>query len=263
LKLYEQALVGIQLRAVDVLGSFDGSLHYSPLPAGSAEVDLEEDILAGYRINDQAQVGVTVPIVETWRSDPGIPPELGGSIGDITVHARYDFILAANAKGIPGISVVGAITAPSGRTPTEAKTPLSVDATGTGYWQGALGLGLQQLFGPWVLDVGLSLWGALPQTIGTITEALGPQISGRLAWGYSFHSGLALAVTLVYRGATAAYLNHEPVPDAPGLMTAGLALGWPINYQWRLQAAASDDLPVLGRSHVAGVGATLTILRTF
>jgi hypothetical protein len=263
LKLYEDGLVGVQMKVVDGLGSFDGNLHYSNNPPGDSEVDLEEDVLGAYRINEHAQVGAVIPVVETGRVESGLSG-FGGGLGDITVNARYDFILPANEKNLPGIAMVAGLTFPTGRAPDQAKTPLAVDATGTGYWQGGLGLAVEQLFGRWVLDAGISIWGSLPRTVEGITEQLGPQIAGRFAFGYGFRNGAALAFTLVYNGATTAYINHAPVPGgAPGLMTAGIAAGWPINYQWRLQAAISDDLPVLGRNHVAGIGVTATVLRTF
>jgi len=101
LKLWENAIVGIQVKGVDELGSFDTNWNYIHPPAGVSEQDLEQDVVAVVRFSERGQVGLQIPVVETRRADPGIA-EFGGGIGDVSVSARYDFILSTDYPRLPG-----------------------------------------------------------------------------------------------------------------------------------------------------------------
>jgi hypothetical protein len=263
LKLFEQALVGLQLKEVTELGSFDGQSHYIPAPRGVAEQDLEEDVLGGLRLTEHAQIGVVVPFVETHRIVPGLS-ELGGGLGDVSLNGRYDFIYPGDSQRIPGLALLASLTFPSGRPPEQAHTPLATGATGTGTWQGGLGLSAEQLFGPAVFDLTASVSQSLPRTVEHVTELLGLRMSGLLAGGYVFKHGAAIAGTLSYAGSLDAILNGKTVSDSGlGQLTVGVAGGLPITFEWRLQGAVSYDLPWAGLNHIAGVGGTVTVLRTF
>lgn len=262
LKIYETAAIGVQLRGIDALGSFDGSGRYFTGAAGDVELGLEQDLVAAYRINEAAQVGLVIPFQETYRGAAGLSG-FGGGLGDIGVNGRYEFTPTGGEKGLPGVSLNASITVPSGRAPESARTPLAVDSTGSGYWQGSLGTTLEKLFGRWLLAGTLSVSGVLPRRIGETTQVLGPQLAGLLAGGYGFRNGAAVVGTIGCRGTTAAFVNGRSVPDAPVLSTIGVAIGWPINFEWRLQGALSSDLPVLGRSHEVGLALSATLLRTF
>src|ERR1700722_7400124 len=166
LQLHEDALVGTQLHAGVVLGSFDAKGTYAPTGPHYAEDDYEEDLFGAVRVFQRGQVALLVPFIETYRSESGTN-ELGGGIGDVNLSLRHDFILAAESKIVPGIAVLAGITAPTG-TPADAynpSKPLDTDTTGIGAWQGNVGLALEQTYGPWLLNVTeLVAWRA-PRTV--------------------------------------------------------------------------------------------------
>jgi len=131
LQLHEDALVGTQLHAGVVLGSFDAKGTYAPTGPHYAEDDYEEDLFGAVRVFQRGQVALLVPFIETYRSESGTN-ELGGGIGDVNLSLRYDFILAAESKIVPGIAVLAGITAPTG-TPADAynpSKPLDTDTIG-------------------------------------------------------------------------------------------------------------------------------------
>src|ERR1035438_6130507 len=50
LEAHETALVGVELRAASVLGSYDSGGHYAGSPSGDTEFDLEQDIFGAVRV---------------------------------------------------------------------------------------------------------------------------------------------------------------------------------------------------------------------
>src|SRR5690349_3370040 len=127
----EEALVGLQTRAARVTGSFDASASYLGVPAGTNEMDFEQDLVGTVRIFGRGQLTLSIPFVETTRSASGIS-EVGGGLGDIALSGRYDPILAGDSPVIPGIAIVGGIVFPTGRAPESASMRLGSDSTGAG-----------------------------------------------------------------------------------------------------------------------------------
>ncbi|HEX3344475.1 MAG TPA: hypothetical protein VHS09_07865 [Polyangiaceae bacterium] len=132
LELHEDALVGAELRAAALLGSYDTGGRYRANPAGDTEGDFEEDLLGAVRVLRRGQVALLVPLVETQRQDPRDGGHFGGGIGDVNLGARYDFVLAGESRVVPGVALLGGVTFPTGKPPELASPPLAVDATGIG-----------------------------------------------------------------------------------------------------------------------------------
>ena len=65
--------------------------------------------------------------------------EWGGGLGDVTLTARYDFILPAELPRVPGLAVLAAATLPTGTPLDRATQPLATDATGAGSFDASLG----------------------------------------------------------------------------------------------------------------------------
>jgi hypothetical protein len=265
LLLHEDALVGVQMKATGITGSFypDGTFVRSP--PGTAEVDFEQDLIASLRVLSQGQISLTVPLAETWRRAPGIS-DLGGGVGDIQVNARWDATLAGASRTIPGVAVLASLTLPTGLPPEQATHPLASDSTGTGAIQGALGASLEQTFGDWLVN--LTGYATLHSTrvIQGIANQLGPSFNGLVAVGYSFKAGPVAAISATYTGSLDARANGAPLPDsARALLTLGASAGYVISDAWRVQGGVFGEPPAAhaGQNQSQGVGGSVTIFRTW
>src|ERR1700728_1841487 len=69
LEAHEDALVGTELRAASVIGSYQLG-DYRASPPGTPEYDFEEDVFGAVRFLRKAQVALLVPIDETYRRTP-------------------------------------------------------------------------------------------------------------------------------------------------------------------------------------------------
>jgi hypothetical protein len=265
LALHEDALIGLQLKASDLYGSFDGNRRFLGASAGARELDFEQDLAGSVRVFKRGQLTATLPMVETYRSFPGIS-EAGGDLGDLQLGARWDFTLAGCSATIPGIALAAGATLPTGRAPEDASRPLGTDATGTGAFQGSLALAAEQTFGSWLLNVsGLVAWRG-PRTVASVHAQQGLQFVASAAGGYSFSGGQVLALTLAYTAELDATINGATVPGSGRAATRlGLAGGMPLSSHWRMQGSLSTDLPIsfFGSNQPASAAVTLMFLRSW
>ncbi|MFS8068715.1 MAG: transporter [Byssovorax sp.] len=265
LALHEDALVGLQLKASNLYGSFDGERRFFGASEGATELNFEQDLAGSIRVFKRGQLSAILPMVETYRSVPGLS-EVGGDLGDLQLGARWDFTVSGSSVTIPGIALAVGATLPTGRAPEASSKPLATDATGIGAFQGSLALALEQTYGPWLVNVtGVAAWRA-PRTVGDIHAQQGVQIVASAAGGYSFPSGPVLALTLAYTAELDATINGETLPGSGRAATRiGLAGGLPFNDLWRMQGSVTTDLPIryFGFNQPASVGLTLMILRSW
>ena len=266
--LHEDALVGTQLRAATVVGTFDDGGKYAPTSSGYREGDFEEDIFGAVKVLRRGQVALLVPFVETARHEQGLG-EFGGGIGDVNLSARYDFVRSGESRYVPGIAVLAGLTAPTG-TPADRQNPskpLGTDATGIGAWQGNGGVALEQTFGPWLFNVTELLAWRAPRTatIGgvAVDEALKPQFVTLVGVAYTLPSDASIALFGSYTLEGTATLDGAPAPDSARrvalLSVSGL---YPLSDRLRIQASVFLDPPLsgLGQNQTATLGLTATIV---
>jgi hypothetical protein len=261
----EDALVGLQLKGAYGLGSFDGARRFLGAPAGTVELDLEQDLVAAVRVLGRGQLSLVLPLVETYRRVPGLA-EAGGDLGDAQLGARWDFTRAGDSRVVPGIALGAGLTAPTGRAPEAARYPLATDATGTGAAQLSLALSLEQTSGAWLALVSGSLAWRSARTVGALREQQGLAFVASAGVGYLFDSELTLALSATYSAELAPRLGGVPVPDAGRAATRlAAAAGYPLTPRWRLQASLFTDLPLrfLGWGQPVSAGATFLLLRSF
>src|SRR5690606_17004673 len=101
------------------IGSFDGDRTYRA--ADGEELELEQRIFATIRLFESGQVGLAVPFVQGLHATPR-QRDLGGGLGDVTAHGRWDFTRAGQSLRIPGIAVLGSLALPTGRSAEEARS---------------------------------------------------------------------------------------------------------------------------------------------
>jgi hypothetical protein len=274
LALHEDVLVGTELHASAVLGSYDPYGHYASQASGSQEYDFEEDLFAAVRVFRRGQVALLVPFDETWRKEPDLTSTgltsasaLGGGVGDANLSVRYDFILAGESRYVPGIAALAGLTAPTGRPPSSPSAgTFAVDATGTGAWQGNFGLALEQSFGHWLVDVSeLFAWRAPFTEPGlggapSVDAALAPQWITLAGGGYVFDNEAALALFGSYTLEGSPSINGVPQPDSGRrALVVSVSGSYPVRDNLRLQVSLFSNPPFSG----FGAGQTATAGLTF
>jgi hypothetical protein len=262
---HEDALLGLQLKATDFYGSFDGARRFVAAPRGTAEIDLEQDLVAAVRVRPEAQLSLVLPMVETVRKVPGLG-EAGGDLGDVQLAARWDFTLAGDHRILPGIALVFGAVLPTGRAPEAAVKPLSTDATGTGALQLAPALALEQSFGPVLVTLqGSATWRA-PHSAGPLTAQQGAAFAATATGAYVFHDKTVLSLSATYAAELPARLDGALVEGSGRAATrVGLAAGAPFAGKWRVSGGVFSDLPIggFGASQPAGAGASVVLARAF
>jgi hypothetical protein len=270
LALHEDALVGVELHAAGVLGSYDPGGHYAAQVSGTHEGDFEEDLFGAVRVLRRGQVALLIPFDETWRREPnGTTSEsaFGGGVGDMNLSLRYDFVLAGESRYVPGIAALAGLTAPTGRSPSSPNAgTFAVDATGTGAWQGNFGLALEQTFGHWLFNVSeLFAWRA-PFTEMGIDEALAPQWITLAGGGYVFDSAAAVALYGSYTLEGSPSVNGVSQTDSGRrVLLLSVSGFYPLRDNLRLQASVFINPPIsgFGAGQTATTGVTFTVIWSF
>jgi hypothetical protein len=261
LEVHEDALVGAELRAASVIGSYQlGAFRSSP--PGTPEYDFEEDVFGAVRVLRRAQVALLVPLDETYRRTPTDGAHFGGGIGDVNLSGRYDLVLAGDSLYIPGIAVLIGITFPTGKPPEAATQPLAVDATGIGAFQANVALALEQTFGPWLVNA-TAIVAKRTEHGG---ETLGTQFTFLAAGAYTFANDVAIALSASYAFEGDGTIDGADAPGSSKSVTVFTASGlWPLNDTYRLLGGVFVDPPVgaLGSNQPTQIGATVTAIRSW
>ena len=265
LRLHEDYAVGLQTRGRAIVGSFDATGDYHGSSSGN--VDGEQDVLAAMRFLDKGQAAVLIPFMATRRSVPGLA-EWGAGIGDVALMARYDFTIAGQHPRFPGVAVLLGLLLPTGRAADDARNTLATDATGTGTWEGSIGLGLEQswrhLFAAFEGWIGQRS----PRAAEGVRQSFEPRFTALLLGGYVFDNELSLGlfVTANWQGASHDRSSDQVIQGSEtSLVSGGGALVVPITDAWRAQGTAYLNAPFtnFGRNELSGVGASLSVLRVW
>jgi hypothetical protein len=264
LALHEDALAGVLLHATDIYGSFDTRRTFVS-PNGARELDFEQDLLATLRVAHKGQLGILFPIDETWRSATGAS-EAGGGVGDFQAALRWDFIDPGSYVVWPGVAVSLGVTLPTGRAPEDASNQLGTDATGTGSFQGAFAIALEQTYGHVLVNLtGSAALRSAHATQG-VYEQLGPLFSIFGAAGYALDSGAAVAFTAAYTADLDATINGAVVSHSSRAFTRlSIAGGSPLGDTLRMQGSIFSDVPIagFGNNQPLGFGLTWMLLRVW
>ncbi|MBI4951410.1 MAG: hypothetical protein HY908_05220 [Myxococcales bacterium] len=245
----DDALVGLELRAADVFGAFDADARFAARGAGALELDFSEQLFATARVLEHGEVGLRVPLVETWRRAHGAS-EVGGGLGDLGLHARYE-IYQAGRSDWPGVAAQVAMTLPTGTPPEATTTPLATGTTGTGSFAASLGVALEQVYGPLFLGLTGGVARRAGRTVHGIDATLATEWSASLAAVYGFRTGPALGLVLGYQAEGDAVIDGaEAAGTARRSGRLALTGLFPITDAWRLQSAWSLTPPLggLGRN---------------
>lgn len=260
--MHEDALVGGQLRAANVLGSWDEDGRYRSAPGGTSELDFEQDLFGSIRFVKRAQAALFVPLVETRRG-ANRTFEAGGGLGDVNLSARYDFLEAGQSRVVPGTALLAGITLPTGVSPDAATKPLATDATGSGAFQGNLGLALEQSYGHWLLNATLLAAKRATRSSQGVDSTLGTRVTVLAAGGYVFDNDAALALLASYAAEGDARVNGAVSPrSSRRTTTVSLSGVWPLGDHLRLTGSIFLNPPILqlGTNEPASTGLTFGVV---
>jgi len=268
LALHEDWAVGVQMKARSNPGSYGVDGHYQA--SGGVEQVFEQDFAASARITDSAQAGIMVPMFQTHRNLSGID-DWGSGVGDLSLTARYDFLLPGQALYWPGVGLLVSTTLPTGTPPDKAKHALAADATGEGTYDLTAGVNVDKSNGH--LYAGISGWAthrfartvAVPGSM-PINESFALRWTILAVASYVFENEAALGVQVSTMNEGIATING--VPDSTTRLrttTVGVAGVLPVRDNWRVQGSLFSDvmLASFGRNEPAGYGLTVAIVRVW
>ncbi len=265
LGLQEHALVGVQLRAAAVLGSYGPRSAYAASPSGASEQNLEQDLFAAVRFLRRGQFALLVPLLESRRVTPTLG-ELGGGLGDANVAARYDALYSHQYRYVPGIALLAGATLPTGVAPEAAKKPLVTDATGIGVVQLHAGLALEKRFTWVVVNLTGLVAKRLTRSVGGVSETLGTRWTALAACTYIFSSDAAIALAGSYfADGNATSDGVEEPSTGRRLLTFTVSGAAPLSERVRIHASLFLTPPAssLGQNQLATAGGSLATLFTW
>lgn len=255
--------VGVQLKARVSRGTFTALGRWSDLGAGETERTFEQAVVASLRFHSRAQASVLIPWVETQRKAGGFS-ETGGGLGDIAWTARYDFLSAGDSPVWPGVSLLLGGNVPSGKDPLSARRPLATDATGTGFWDLSLGLGVEQLWHPWFVALNGWVTAHLSRvSTADVDESQALRFTVLALGGYLFANEMAAAIYLnAFNEGNKSVDGVSQSGTGLRLTTAGATWVWPWRRWARGQLSLFADLPWqgMGRNETAGIGGAASVL---
>src|SRR5262252_862997 len=213
------------------------------------------------------QVGLWAPFVQTSRQAGGLSG-FGGGLGDVAANARFDAIDAGTRGHWPGVALLASLSFPTGQAPDQGgpDDPLSTSGTGTGSFEGNVGVALEEIIGQGFVSV--AGWAAkrTARSANGVEQSFAPRLSALLSGGYTFGHDVTV-------GAFASALRQGDNHDANGpiansgvaLVTAGGALALPFWQVWRLQSTLFTDLPIAGwgQNQTVGFGGTVAVIRSW
>jgi len=253
LVLHEEALIGLDLRATDVIGSFAADAQYRS--AKATQVELEQGIFGTLRVLEKGQVTLRVPFVETFHSTR-TRSELGGGPGDIAASARWDFVLAGESLSLPGMGVFAGVVLPTGRPIEKAEKTLGTDATGTGATQLSAGFGVEQTFGDLFVGVIGSAVVRLPREVRGSTTPTTYELAATAAFGLLLPKEAVVVLSSTF----------TIEPETPQrMLRLGLSGALPLDDRWRLQGGPFSDVPIdgIGQNQSVGTGFLLAFVRSW
>lgn len=261
----ESMAVGVQLRASVVSGSFDGAGRWRASPAGFTERDLSQEVFGVVRFRDRLQLGLVVPVVETFRRVPGLS-DAGGGVGDVKASARLELLAPGVSQTWPGVALLAGASLPTGRPVESATHPLASDATGLGSLTGLLGVALERPQDHLLLQLVATIQLQTSRSASGLRESFGAQSALSFAAGWAFDSGPGIALVGALRHDGAARIDGVALAGSGRTVTTlGLAGGAYVAQAWRVQGLVSAPLPVDGaaRSTLGSPGVQLALLRSW
>jgi len=268
LRTFEDHALGMQMRARSVMGAFRSGGGYASSVSGNRDLGFEESLFGAVRFGSHFQVGLSAPFLQTSRQVAGASG-FGGGLGDVAATARFDAVNAGEHGHWPGVAIIAGLSVPTGRPPDEAdpSDPLAASATGSGSFEGNLGVALEEIIGNGFVSMASWISQRSARAAGGVGQSFAPRVTALVSGGYTFGHDATV-------GAFASLLRQGDAHEASGaviansgvaLVTTGAALALPFWQWWRLQTTLFTDVPIAGwgRNQTVGFGGTLAFIRVW
>ncbi len=256
--------VGLLLRGRNAFGAFAADGTFATTATG--DVETAQELFVAARLFARAQVAVAAPFVQTRRRAPGLS-DWGGGLGDVRASAHVELARAGERRFVPGVALLAGLSVPTGTPPDAAHGALAADATGTGSFEGSVGVELEQHFERIFTTLAGTVGQRSSRAVGDVRQSFGVRLAALATAGVTLANETAVGVFLVGSHQGAARDADGAVIDgsALALVTTGLAATSPVADGWRAQASASFDCPGagLGRNQPTSVGLALSLLRVW
>ena len=242
LQLHEDALVGMELKAATLLGTYDTGGRFIRSPLASRR-GISRRTSSRPRASCAADKSrCSCPSSRRSGRTPTDGGHFGGGIGDVNLSARYDFVARrASPISVPGVAAPGGHHIPHGQAARAGDASALVDDTGRGAFQGNVALALEQTYGPWLFNA----TGLVAFRSARFGEQLAPQGTLLAAAAYTLPNDMALALSASYAfEGEATYSDGTRAVDSSKRVTVVTLSGfWPVTDTWRLLAGILHRSP--------------------
>lgn len=252
----ERAAASFAIRASDRFGSWTSDRDFVRPAPGNYDRELGAEVGWMTRAGRRLQLGVTVPLLATFRR-LGASESSGGGAGDVRIAGRYEVLESGMAAWAPSVALTLGATLPTGRSASSSGDALGADVTGLGAAELRPGIGVEKSWDGFHATVTASVGFRTPFYTASGDEVrLSPRLSLLAAAGPTWTWGLSLALGGIYEREAGARIGGRASPDATRERAALLAvLAYDINSRWTAIGAVQAELPIagLGRNEVAAV----------
>ncbi|AUX22372.1 hypothetical protein SOCEGT47_028730 [Sorangium cellulosum] len=257
----ERAAVSLALRGSERFGSWSVERDFAPSAGDSHDRELRADVGWLVRVEERVQLGITAPLLATWRGSRGAASS-GGGVGDVAMAGRLELVERDRLPWLSTAALTLGVTLPTGRSYRDSSDPLAADATGLGVAELRPGLVLEKAWGASfqaLLAASIGVRSRYHQPTGEaihpaprlqIVAAAGP------AWPAS---GLSLTLGGLYEREGAPREDGRALTDVTRERTALLAvLAYDISARWTAIGNLQADVPISGVGRAETTAAALS-----
>jgi len=263
----ERAALSVGVGEAERFGQWSSRGEYVPQSGGGFDRELRTELGWIVRASGPLQLGVTVPMIYTFKQS-GRTSSSGGGAGDITAFARYDLVASQPSRWFPGIAPTLAALVPTGLPLARSSDPLGADATGLGTGEIRPGVTIEKR---WLAGFSATLLASVGFRFGYHLESgekvsPSPRLSLLAAAGPFWDFGLSASLGLLVEREGAPSIDGRAEASAErGKTAAVLFVAYDLSAHFTALASAQLDLPVsgAGRNEPLAVTSILGVRRVW
>ncbi len=264
--MHEWLLVGLRASTRTALGNADAEGNLRANPKGTTQWDLRQEAFSTLRASSRGQVGVLVPLVESFRDSATTDAESSVGLGDVEFNARWDFLHASEVPRAAGVALLARAITPTGTAAEAATKPLGSDATGLGAAQFELGVALERAYRAWLFNLLGEIGQRLSRDVSGIETTPGLRWGATLGIGYAWsHRTTTAFVTSIVGEGNSVVDGAQVAHSATRSVDLAFAATHSPNNDWRLRTAFSLQPPIdgLAKNSPLTAGLSLSVVRSF
>lgn len=257
----ERAAVSLAVRGSERFGSWSLDREFALSAEDSHDRELRADVGWLVRVGERVQLGVTAPLLATWRGSR-TGASSGGGVGDVAVTGRVEVIERDRFAWLPAAALTLGVTLPTGRSYRDSSDPLAADATGLGVAELRPGIVLEKAWGASfqaLLAASVGVRSRYHQPTGEVLHPA-PRLQIVAAAGPVWPaSGLSLTLGGLYEREGAPRQDGRVLSDVTRERTALLAvLAYDVSARWTAIGNLQVDVPISGIGRAETTAAALS-----